>query len=256
MTSHHSHSSSQGDPSVQRIDRRDGERGQALPLFVLMLIALLAATGLVVDVGSAWAAGAHPAEGIGCGGHGRRDRGGQRWRRATPSSVRHSPPPSPTATQPSEVQVNIPPTSGKYAPGAGKDAMLANDCSTRRAVSLLGRSRHHQAAQQLLRRHHRPGLLGRRGPWRRGRWHRQRCQERRRADHVQPGRRQSRQQSRQTPKQYCNPQDNKCSPNNDFPLDLGQFNWTTFCITGGNCNVNTNDAVDIIDNEGFHTTVI
>ena len=36
-------------------DRRDGERGQALPLFVLMLIALLAATGLVVDVGSAWA---------------------------------------------------------------------------------------------------------------------------------------------------------------------------------------------------------
>ena len=41
---------------MKRIDRRDGERGQALPLFVLMLVALLAATGLVVDVGSAWAA--------------------------------------------------------------------------------------------------------------------------------------------------------------------------------------------------------
>ena len=40
---------------MERQDRRGRERGQALPLFVLMLIALMAATGLVVDAGSAWA---------------------------------------------------------------------------------------------------------------------------------------------------------------------------------------------------------
>ena len=34
---------------------RNGQRGQALPLFALMLTAMLAATGLVVDVGGAWA---------------------------------------------------------------------------------------------------------------------------------------------------------------------------------------------------------
>ena len=57
------------------------------------------------------------------------------------------------------------------------------------------------------------------------------------------------------PKLYCNPQDNKCTPNNDFPLDITQFNWTTFCISGGNCNVNTNDAVTIIEDEGFQVEV-
>jgi hypothetical protein len=54
---------------------------------------------------------------------------------------------------------------------------------------------------------------------------------------------------------YCNPQDNKCTPNSDFPTDETQFNWTTYCIVDGNCNVNTDDAVNIIEDEGFQTTV-
>jgi hypothetical protein len=52
---------------------------------------------------------------------------------------------------------------------------------------------------------------------------------------------------------FCNPQDHKCTPNSDFPTSDAQFNWTTVCVTGGACNVNTNDVVDIIEG-GFFTT--
>src|SRR4029077_2616362 len=105
-----------GERVMERQDRRERERGQALPLFVLMLIALLAATGLVVDSGSAWAqersqqkvsdvaaiAGATKEA-----NHGTR---AEIIAAATASAVANG-------YAPGEIQVNIPPASGKFAPG-------------------------------------------------------------------------------------------------------------------------------------------
>ena len=241
----------QGAPTMEPIDRRDDERGQALPLFVLMLIALLAATGLVVDVGGAWAqerSQQKASDVAALAGATNEANGGTRQQiidAATASAVANG-------YAGSEVQVNIPPTSGKYGPGGS--GYSPNDCSNAAAYPCW--------VEVVITRPHTnyfAGIIGQ-GNWDVG------------ARGVavggivnavvngiapimfneeavdpdnDPG----------APKVYCNPQDNKCTPNNDFPLDITQFNWTTFCIAGGNCNVNTNDAVTIIDDEGFQVEV-
>ncbi len=54
-----------------------------------------------------------------------------------------------------------------------------------------------------------------------------------------------------TPTIYCDPHPSKCSPNSSWPTLPEQFAWTTFCVTQGNLNVNSADAVDIIEGGGF-----
>jgi len=56
-------------------------------------------------------------------------------------------------------------------------------------------------------------------------------------------------------KTYCSPQQAHCSPATTFPLTVSQFNWTTFCISNANCNVNAADAKTIIDGGNFQTEV-
>jgi hypothetical protein len=244
------HRNNQGAIAMGRPDRREGERGQALPLFVLMLIALMGATGLVVDVGGAWAqersqqkvadmatlAGATVEANLGLRA--------AIIDAATDSAVANG-------FDPSEIEVNIPPTSGRYAPGPGKDAMLSNDCSTVAARPCW--------VEVIINREHNnffAGIVGQ-GTW----------DVAARAvavggiansvsNGLAPIMFNQSAVSDTSSTQFCNPQDHKCTPNNDFPLTAGQFNWTTVCITGGPCNVNTQDTVDMIEGGFFEQTVV
>jgi len=56
-------------------------------------------------------------------------------------------------------------------------------------------------------------------------------------------------------KTYCSPQQNHCSPATTFPLTVTQFNWTTFCTSNANCNVNASDAKNIIEGGNFQALV-
>jgi len=234
---------------MERPDRA-GERGQALPLFVLMLIALLAATGLVVDVGSAWAqerSQQKVADTAALAGATKEANGGLHQAiidTAMASAVANG-------YQAAEVQVNIPPTTGKYGPGGAEYS--ANDCSTAASYPCW--------VEVVITKPHAnffAGVIGQ-GSWDVG------------ARGVAVGGIANSVSNALAPimfnekavhksdssdiKQYCNPQDHKCTPNSDFPKYENQFNWTTVCITGGNCNVNTNDVVDIIDGGMFTATV-
>ena len=234
---------------MERHDRRERERGQALPLFVLMLIALLAATGLVIDSGSAWAqerSQQKASDVAAIAGATKEANGGTRGEiiaAATASAVANG-------YANSEIQVNIPPASGKFAPGPGKDAMLSNTCATAALypcwvevvitkphdnffAGVIGQGTWNVAAKGVA-----VGGIANSV-----------------SNGLSPIMFNEDAVANQNKKQFCDPQDNKCTPNSDFPKHDLQFNWTTLCITGGNCNVNTNDVVDIINGGGFTTSV-
>ena len=236
-----------GNRVMERQDRRERERGQALPLFVLMLIALLAATGLVVDSGSAWAqerSQQKASDVAAIAGATKEANGGTRNEiisAALASAVANG-------YAAGDVQVNIPPTSGKFAPGPGKGPLLSNDCSTPAVypcwvevvitkphdnffAGIIGQGTWNVAAKGVA-----VGGIANSV-----------------SNGLSPIMFNEDAVANQNPKQFCDPQDNKCTPNSDFPKHDLQFNWTTVCITGGNCNVNTQDVVDII-NGGMFTT--
>ena len=235
---------------MERPDRRTGERGQALPLFVLMLVALLAATGLVVDVGSAWAqerSQQKVSDMAALAGATKEANGGTRQQildTALASAVANG-------FDPSEIVVNVPPTEGRYAPGVGKDAMLSNDCSTPALYPCWVEVKINRGHSNFF-----AGVIGQ-GSWDVG------------ARGVAVGGIANAVSNGLSPimfnedavknqgvEKYCNPQDHKCTPNSDFPVDASQFNWTTVCLTGttNGCNVNTNDVVNIIDQGLFTVT--
>ena len=228
------------------------ERGQALPLFVLMLVALLGATGLVVDVGGAWAqerSQQKASDVAALAGATKETNGGTRQQildAALASAVTNG-------YQPTEVQVNIPPTTGRYAPGAGKPAALANDCSTPASRPcwvevIITRARSNYFA----------GIVGQ-GQWDVG------------ARGVAVGgianaalnglapimfnAKAVQQADRGSDKNYCDPEPKKCDPQSQWPLGADQYNWTIFCLNGGNCNVNTADVKSIIDGNGYQVTL-
>lgn len=233
---------------MDRHDHRTNERGQALPLFVLMLVALLGATGLVVDVGSAWAqerSQQKVADAAALAGATAETNAGGKQAiidAAVASAVANG-------FDAKQVEVNIPPTEGRFAPGNSKDAMLANDCSSAAAypcwvevkltaphpnffAGVVGQGSWDVTARAVAVGGIANSVSGGLSPIM---FHESAVKN----EGTQP---------------YCNPQDHKCTPNSDFPKDASQFNWTTVCITGtGNgCNVNTQDVVDIIEG-GFFT---
>lgn len=230
--------------------RRGGQRGQALPLFALMLTAMLAATGLVVDVGGAWAqerSQQKAADTAALAGATAEANGATR-QGIIDAAVANAVANGYTA---GEVTVNIPPTTGKYGPGG--TGYSANDCSTPALYPCWVEVKIDRPHTNAF-----AGIIGQ-SSWAVG------------ARGVAVGGIANAvltglspimfnvnalgTSAPKVPKLYCNPQDNNCPPNNDFPLLSNQFNWTTLCVSGGNCNVNTNQAVQIIQADGLAFTV-
>ena len=199
-------------------------------------------------LGQRLGAGALAAEGLRRGGDRRRDQGSERWHSERDDQRRIGLAVA-NGYAAGDVQVNIPPTSGNFAPGPGKGPLLSNDCSTPAVYPCW--------VEVVITKPHDnffAGVIGQ-GTWDVS------------AKGVAVGGIANSVSNglspimfnedavaNQNPKQFCDPQDNKCTPNSDFPKHDLQFNWTTVCITGGNCNVNTNDVVDIIQGGMFTTS--
>ena len=105
-------------------------RGQIVPLFALLLIAMLGVAGLVVDVGGSWGqerTQQKVADTAALAGATTVANGALRAeiiQAATDSAVANG-------YLASEVTINIPPTQGAYAPGGSQSGALStNDCST------------------------------------------------------------------------------------------------------------------------------
>ncbi len=110
-----------------RLVRRPADRGQIVPLFAIGLTVLVAATGLVIDTGGAWAQKRNEqrtADLAALAGATAEANGALRpaiIQAVIDSAVANG-------YQPGEVTVNIPPTSGKYGPGGS--GYSPDDCST------------------------------------------------------------------------------------------------------------------------------
>ncbi|MEO8571313.1 MAG: pilus assembly protein TadG-related protein [Chloroflexota bacterium] len=228
------------------------ERGQILVIFALSLVALLASAGLVIDLGGAWgqarseqkvadvaALAAATAEGNGV-------TRAQIVQAAIDSAVANG-------FIASEVQVNMPPTTGKYAPGGSQSGPLStNDCSTAALrpcwIEVVINRPHVNSFSRVV------GIdtfgVTSRGVAVGGV-----------ANAVSNGiaplmfNYKSIKGNGTTPSPYCDPQPGKCDPNSSWPTLNGQFSWTTFCVTGGNCNVNSADAKGIIQGGNFQIEV-
>jgi hypothetical protein len=152
-----------------------------------------------------------------------------------------------------EVQVNIPPTSGKYAPGGSASGVLStNDCSTPAKypcwveVDIL--RAHANTFSRIV------GLdtfpVTSRGVSVGGI-----------ANMVTNGiaplmfNYKALTLNGATEAVYCDPQPGKCEPNSSWPLVSGQFAWTTYCDEQAYCNVNSDEAKGIIDGGNFQFSV-
>lgn len=229
-----------------------GDSGQALVLFALSLTGLLAMAGLVVDVGGAWSQARTQqkvADVAALAGATAEANGAPRAsiiQAAIDSAVANG-------FIASEVQVNIPPTSGKYAPGgSASGALSTNDCSapakypcwvevavardhantfsrvvginsfavTSRGVAVGGilNSVTNGIAPMMI---NYKSVIG----------------------------------SGSNKAVFCDPQPGKCSPNSSWPTLAGQFAWTTYCVTQAFCNVNSAEAMAIISGGNFQISV-
>jgi hypothetical protein len=234
---------------MKRLFSRD-ERGQTLPLFAIFLVVMLAAAGLVIDVGSAWAQerGQQKAADVAALAGATAEANG-----ATNAQIKAAALASATANgyDATEVEVNIPPTEGKYGPGGS--GYSSNACTSAATypcwvevkitkehpnsfARIIGQTEWDVAGRGVAVGGIANAVSNGISPIMFN------------VDAVQAG-------DRGNNKQYCNPQSNRCDPNNTWPLGETQFNWTTFCVTGGNCNVNSADAKNIIDGGGFQITV-
>jgi hypothetical protein len=239
------HGTGQG---VVRGTRSRGSSGQALVLFALSLVGLLAVAGLVVDVGGSWAqvrteqkvADTAALAGATAEANGRTR--AEIIQTAIDSAVANG-------FLASEVTVNIPPVSGDYAPGgAYTGALSTNDCSAPNLYPCW--------IEVGIRRDHANGFsrvvgIDSFGVTARG------VAVGGIANTITNGASpimfnyEAVTKYGSTPTIYCDPHPSKCSPNSSWPTLPEQFAWTTFCITQGNCNVNSADAKQIIDGGGF-----
>lgn len=233
---------------------RGARDGQTLVLFALSLTAFVAIAGLVVDVGGAWSQSRSQqkaADVAALAGATKETNGGLRdaiIQTAIDSAVANG-------YSASEVTVNIPPTSGKYAPGGSQSGPLStNTCSTA-ALSpcwievVINRS-HANSFSRVL------GMnsfaVGARGVAVGGI-----------ANAVSNGAAplmfnyKSLQKNGSNKTTFCDPQPGKCPTNSSWPTDdFGpQFSWTTFCMSNVNCNVNSADAKNIISGGNFQIEV-
>ena len=232
--------------------RPEGQRGQVLVLFALSLTALLAGAGLVIDLGASWAQArseqkvADVAALAGATAEGNGLTRAQIIQAAIDSAVANG-------FVASEVQVNIPPTSGKYAPGGSASGPLStNDCSTAALrpcwVEVAIVRQHTNTFSRVV------GLdsfgVTSRGVAVGGV-----------ANTVANGiapmmfNYKAITGNGATPTKYCDPQPGKCSPNSSWPMLKDQFAWTTYCISNANCNVNSAEAKAIIQGGNFQIPI-
>ena len=231
-----------------RAPRRGGPAGQALVLFALSLVGLLSVAGLVVDLGGAWAQlrteqkVADIAALAGATAEANGQLNPEIIQTAIDSVVANG-------YLASEVTVNIPPTSGDYAPGgAYSGALSTNDCSTLALfpcwIEVTINRAHSNSFSRVV------GFdsfgVSARGVAVGGI-----------ANTITNGASpimfnyEAITKHPFAPTVYCDPHPSKCSPNSSWPTLPEQFAWTTFCMTPDTCNVNSADAMAIIDGGGF-----
>jgi hypothetical protein len=230
------------------------ERGQTIPLFALFLTVMLAGTAFVVDIGGAWGQGRTQqkvADVAALAGATAETNG------ATKSGIIAAAKASALANgyADSEVTVNIPPTSGAYAPGGSLSGTLStNDCSTAALYPCW--------VEVVISRQHANTFAAVVGQ---GSWN---VSERGVAvggianavtngisplmfnfSSVQAS-------DNGTEKVYCMAQTVHCPPNATWPMSTApvgqmQFAWTDFCAAHPEtCNVDTAHTIDLINGGG------
>jgi Flp pilus assembly protein TadG len=236
--------------------RRRPEGGQALVLFALSLVGLLAMTGLVVDVGGAWAqvrTEQKVADVAALAGATAEANGAlkpQIIQTAIDSAIANG-------YAAAEVQVNIPPTSGKYGPGGTGYSGPNNDCSV---PPPSVPPRYPCWVEVVINRDHAnsfSGVVGLNsfGVTARG------VAVGGIANTVTNGASpimfnyESVTKYGSTHTKYCDPHPSKCSPNSSWPLEPEQFAWTTYCLSPVDCNVNSAEAKAIIEGGNFQISI-
>ena len=224
-------------------DRRPAA-GQTLVLFVLSLVALIGAAGMVLDLGGSWAQQRNEqraADLAALAGATSEANGGTRAEIiATALASAQA-----NGFSSSEVLVNIPPTQGRYSP-TGRYGN-SNDCSTPAAYPC--------AVEVVINRPHQNGFasvmgmsswpVSARGVAIGGL-----------ANTVDSGAsplmfnvaavQPDVISSFDHPQSYCDPHPSECAPNNAVPQTAGQFAYTQFCIGNPNCNVDSNTVRQIL----------
>jgi Flp pilus assembly protein TadG len=232
----------------------DRPRGQVLVLFALSLTALIAIAGLVVDLGGSWAQSRSQqkvADMAALAGATKEANGGLKAeiiQAALDSAAANG-------YSASEVTVNIPPTTGAYAPGGSQSGPLStNDCSATDKfpcwIEVSISRPHGNSFSRVLGMNSFPVTA--RGVTVGGI-----------ANAVSNGvapimfNYKSVKKYGSTETTFCDPEPSKCPNNSAWPTDQNQsqFAWTTFCVTATNCNVDSNTAKDIIDGGNFQFTV-
>ncbi len=238
---------------------RSGRRpaaGQTLVIFALSLTALVAVAGLVVDVGGAWGQSRSQqkaADMAALAGAIKETNGGLKpeiVQAAIDSAVANG-------YAASEVTVNMPPQSGKYAPGGSLSGPLStNDCSTAALspcwIEVNLNRPHANSFSRVL------GMnsfaVSARGVAVGGV-----------ANAVSNGvaplmfnyKSVKNFVGSGNPGNFCDPEPSKCANNSAWPTDqvTPQFAWTTFCLSPVNCNVDSNTAKGIINGGNFQFQV-
>lgn len=233
--------------------RRRGA-GQTLVLFALSLTVFVSIAGLVIDLGGAWSQSRSQqkaADVAALAGAVKEANGGLNAairQAAIDSAVTNG-------FSASEVTVNIPPTTGKYAPGGSESGALStNDCSTAALspcwIEVVINREHSNSFSRVL------GMnsfaVNSRGVAVGGI-----------ANAVSNGAAplmfnyKSLKQFGSNKTLFCDPQPGKCPSNSAWPTDnfQAQFAWTTFCMSSLNCNVSSDDAKAIISGGNFQFQV-
>jgi Flp pilus assembly protein TadG len=233
---------------------RERRSGQSLVLFAICLTALVAVAGLVVDIGGSWSQsrGQQKVADVAALAAATRETNGGTRAQIIQAAIDSA---AANGYLASEIAVNIPPLNGKYAPGGSESGPLStNDCSTALKypcwVEVVVNRAHRNSFSRVV------GLnsfgVTARGVAVGGV-----------ANAVKNGiapimfNYKSITQHGSTPTVYCDPQPGKCDPNSSWPMDdsLPQFAWTTFCESPVNCNVNSSDAVTIVEDGNFQVSI-
>ena len=219
--------------------------GQTLVLFVLALVVLIGGAGMVLDLGGAWAQQRNEqrvADLAALAGATSEANGGSRTQiiAAAVASAQAN------GFSSSEVQVNIPPTQGRYGPGGIYYG--SNDCSTSSAypcaVEIVVNRAHQNSFASIMGMPSWPvtargvaiggianSVVAGASPLMFNQ------------SAVEPGTI----STQASPQTYCNPSPSNCPGNDPVPLGPDQFTYTVFCLgNGSNCNVDSSTAVALL----------